>query len=289
MSGYKNFAVAGAGTIGLPIVEELLKAKAAGTVAKVVVLTRSATGKDALAEKGAEPIVVDYDSPTSLQSALKGIDIVISTLNVFGLDAQSQLADAAKAAGVKLFVPSEFGGDTVNFPEGFNAPKAAQRERLTAIGIPWALFPTGPFADWIWFVPYIGFDLVNGKFEVAGTGNSPVTFTSRKDIARYVVHVLTSLPPSKLENHVFKVEGQRISVKGVAEEYEKRTGKKIEITSVPLEVVKDQAAKNPGDFKSWFALYLELHGTVGKKEEVNVDWPELNPESVVDAILSYKS
>jgi hypothetical protein len=40
MSGYTNFAVAGAGTIGTFIVQQLLKDKAAGTVKEVVVLTR---------------------------------------------------------------------------------------------------------------------------------------------------------------------------------------------------------------------------------------------------------
>jgi hypothetical protein len=41
MSGYKNFAVAGAGVLGAIIVEELLKAKSEGKVDKIVVLTRS--------------------------------------------------------------------------------------------------------------------------------------------------------------------------------------------------------------------------------------------------------
>ena len=40
MSGYTNFAVAGAGAIGSFIVEQLLKDKAAGTVKEVIVLTR---------------------------------------------------------------------------------------------------------------------------------------------------------------------------------------------------------------------------------------------------------
>jgi saccharopine dehydrogenase-like NADP-dependent oxidoreductase len=40
MSGYKNFAVVGAGTIGKYIVQQLLKDKAAGIVNDVVVLTR---------------------------------------------------------------------------------------------------------------------------------------------------------------------------------------------------------------------------------------------------------
>lgn len=40
MSGYKIFAVVGAGNIGTPITEELLNAKSTGTVDKVVILSR---------------------------------------------------------------------------------------------------------------------------------------------------------------------------------------------------------------------------------------------------------
>jgi len=40
MSGYKNFVVAGAGTIGSYIVQQLLKDKAAGIINEVVVLSR---------------------------------------------------------------------------------------------------------------------------------------------------------------------------------------------------------------------------------------------------------
>ena len=40
MSGYKNFAIAGAGTTGNFIVRQFLKDKAAGVINQVIVLTR---------------------------------------------------------------------------------------------------------------------------------------------------------------------------------------------------------------------------------------------------------
>ena len=43
MSGYKNFAVIGAGAIGTFIIHQLLTDKAAGTIDVVVVLTRQAS------------------------------------------------------------------------------------------------------------------------------------------------------------------------------------------------------------------------------------------------------
>jgi saccharopine dehydrogenase-like NADP-dependent oxidoreductase len=40
MSGYTNFAIAGAGTIGSYIVQQLLKEKGAGIIKEVVILSR---------------------------------------------------------------------------------------------------------------------------------------------------------------------------------------------------------------------------------------------------------
>jgi hypothetical protein len=40
MSGYKNFAIAGTGEIGTPIIEQLLAHRSDETVSTVVVLTR---------------------------------------------------------------------------------------------------------------------------------------------------------------------------------------------------------------------------------------------------------
>ncbi|KZO93426.1 NAD-binding protein [Calocera viscosa TUFC12733] len=288
MSGYKNFAVAGAGTLGIYIIDELLKEKATGKVEKVVVLTRSAAGNDALTAKGAVPIVVDYDSPSSLQSALQGIDAVISTLGGAALAVQEPLGDAAKAAGVKLFVPSEYGGDTTGRTEGLFGIKNAQRLRLGQIGLPWAIFVTGPFADWIWYQSYFGYDLANGKIEVGGAGNGVTSWTSRTDIARYLVYALTSLSESTLHNHVFKIEGERTTVNAALKGYEARTGKKLDITYVPIEEVQERLRKDPTDFKSFLALVFETDGTNGPKEEMNVEWPEFNPQTVVEAMVTYK-
>ena len=43
MSGYKNFAVVGAGQLGNYLIRQLITDKAAGTVNDVVVLTRKAS------------------------------------------------------------------------------------------------------------------------------------------------------------------------------------------------------------------------------------------------------
>jgi uncharacterized protein YbjT (DUF2867 family) len=95
-------------------------------------------------------VTVDYSNKESIKKALTGVDVVISTLPGTALDVQPGIAEAAKEAGVKLFVPSEFGGPTEGATEGLFGSKANIQERLKAIGIPYALFYTGPFADFLW-------------------------------------------------------------------------------------------------------------------------------------------
>jgi saccharopine dehydrogenase-like NADP-dependent oxidoreductase len=164
MSGYKNFAVVGAGTIGSFIIRQLLTDKAAGTVNDVVVLTRQASfastsdaptdqqsqGSKTTVGSGAKLITVDYSNKESIKKALTGVDVVISTISGTALDLQPRIAEAAKEVGVKLFVPSEFGGTTEGATEGLFGAKANIQEQLKAIGIPYALFYTGPFADYLW-------------------------------------------------------------------------------------------------------------------------------------------
>lgn len=111
MSHYKSFAVIGAGGIGKPIVEALLAVDSS-----VVVLSRSSSTKELALSKTAKVVGVDYTKAEDVASILREnkVEILISTIGggVEALQVQKQVADAAKLAGIKLFVPSEFGVPT---------------------------------------------------------------------------------------------------------------------------------------------------------------------------------
>lgn len=59
-------------------------------------------------------------SPTTLIPLLTDIDIIISALNGPALASQPKIQDAAAAAGVKRFYPSEYGMHHIYQPEGDN-------------------------------------------------------------------------------------------------------------------------------------------------------------------------
>lgn len=93
---------------------------------------------------------MNYSDKESIKSALAGIDVVISTISSVALGVQIGIAEAAKEAGVKLFIPSEFGGPTEGATEGLFGAKARVQDQLKSAGIPYALFYTGPHADSLW-------------------------------------------------------------------------------------------------------------------------------------------
>jgi hypothetical protein len=74
-------------------------------------------------------------------SALAGVDVLISTTGFSGLQLQPQLLHAAHAAGVKLFVPAEWGDDSDHHKEhAIYASKAALRQEAAGLGVPTVAF-----------------------------------------------------------------------------------------------------------------------------------------------------
>lgn len=102
--------------------------------------------------------VVDYNSLDSLVAALKDQDALVNTLGLGTIprEIHLRLVDAAQSAGVKRYLPSEFGSDTTH-RETAQLPvfgdKVAVVEKLQEISktdsdFTWTAVITGPFFDW---------------------------------------------------------------------------------------------------------------------------------------------
>ncbi|KAI0259710.1 NAD-P-binding protein [Gloeopeniophorella convolvens] len=276
MSGHRSFAVAGAGTFGAYVVKELLKAQAEGTVNDVVVLTRAGSKTDL---EGARVIAVDYNDKESIKAALSGVDVVISAIRASIFNVQSNLAMAAKETGVKLFVPSEFGGDAESAKGGIYAARVDRRDSIRAIGPPLALFYTGVWSDYVWNRS-LQLDILSGKITVGGDGNYPISWTSRTDSARFIVHILTKLPRERLENSIFRCEADRKSYNEVVRLYEDKTGKKVEVEYIPVSVLTERVNENPKDVVSYIQLAVVNIGLGGNSD--NDLFPDWKPAPAVD-------
>jgi uncharacterized protein YbjT (DUF2867 family) len=112
--------------------------------------TRHGQGSKTTIEGDAKVVAVDYSNKDSIKSALTSVDVVVCTISRMALGLQAGIAAAAKEAGVKLFVPSEFGNVTDGETQGQFGEKARIQTQLKAVDIPCTIFYTGPFADFVW-------------------------------------------------------------------------------------------------------------------------------------------
>ncbi|KAJ7620748.1 hypothetical protein DFH06DRAFT_64257 [Mycena polygramma] len=208
-SAYKSFAVVGGGTVGIPIVAAL-----AAQNVSVVLLSRPGSAAKTV-PSGVPVVQVDFTHTEAVAAVFREhkVDVVLATMNGHVAAAQKAVVDAAKLSAVKLFVPSEYGMPTDGYTEGPHADKNKIAADLKSLGIPSTRIYTGIFTEIIpWLVGYPE----HGKIRIIGTGTVPVSFTALTDIAGFVAHILTTLPPSELEDRSFRLEGERASLNDLA-------------------------------------------------------------------------
>ncbi|KAF7298688.1 NmrA domain-containing protein [Mycena indigotica] len=193
------------GLIGAPIARALL-----ANGANVVVIVRPGF-RQRLALPPEIPLheleCSEYEALKQLLAANR-VQVVISTISAADVAAQHILATTAQEAGVQLFVPSEFGIVTDSVPDF-----AAVIEHLKSRNFPYTRFYVGFFIETI---PAMMGLTVNSKINVVGFGNMPCSFTSSEDVAGFVAHVLTTVPPESLANKTFRLEGDRSTLSDLA-------------------------------------------------------------------------
>lgn len=102
---------------------------------------------------GVEVAEVDFDDAASLTEACRGAACVVSALSGLEpviVDAQAKLLDAAVAAGVPRFIPSDFSVDYTSLPVGSNRNfdlRRRFRERVDAAPIRATSIFNGAFMD----------------------------------------------------------------------------------------------------------------------------------------------
>lgn len=184
-----RFAVIGAtGFIGSPISFAVLEADH-----ECVLVTRSRIGKnEALIAQyeqlGAEIQVASPDDVSVMRGVLAGTDVVVCAMGEPGIygRVEYEILAAAQAAGVKRFIPNEFGIDTLRLPYGSGAlfdEKKRFQEALISSGMAYTIIFNGGAFDY--FLPnlrvYDAITTYGDDFEV------PYYTHARADIAAITV------------------------------------------------------------------------------------------------------
>ncbi|KAF5345742.1 hypothetical protein D9758_011870 [Tetrapyrgos nigripes] len=219
-----SFAVLGSnGTISPFIIDAFAKNP---KVKKLIVVTRPSSKAPSSLPSNVESISVDYNNRSALVEVFKkhSTDVVVSTLSAEAiLDAQKKAAVAAKEAGVKLFVPSEYGIVTTGFAgkgtPGTGNPlvdKDVFAEFLKSIDLPYARV----FSSlWHQAIPFVVDYDTNQKVNIIGKGETPVSFTAQEDVGGFVSHVLTTVPLPQLSNAQLRLEGDCATLRQLADRF----------------------------------------------------------------------
>jgi len=143
-----------------------------------------------LREQGAAIVEVDFNDAASLTRACAGAACVVSALSGLRpviIDAQTHLLDAAVAAGVPRFIPSDFSIDFTKLPAGSNRNLDLRREfgrHLDQVPIQATSILNGMFMDLLTGqAPLVLFKLK--RILYWGSADQPLDFTTIANTAEY--------------------------------------------------------------------------------------------------------
>lgn len=245
---------------------------------------------DPLTDRGAELVEGDVTDRASLESATRGVDVVVSALQggrEVIVDGQVALARAAAANGVRRFLPSDYGLDLFESPPGEHAPFDQRREAdevIATLGMEHVHVLSGAFLDML-AMPgaIVDFDDDAGVATMWGSGDERFEATSVDDTARYAARV--ALDPS-VPSGKFAVAAQRLTLGDIVAVVERTTGREY----------TRRSRGTPQDLRAWIAgrrdagdemsaamgtyLLFMLTGAAALGDLQNDRYPDIRPSTL---------
>ncbi|KXS22540.1 NAD(P)-binding protein [Gonapodya prolifera JEL478] len=262
-------ALAGNGPFADIVAKALLETKSFD----VVVVGRKE--KDTVAGASTK-IVPAWDVP-GLTEAFAGVDYVISTLGMFSLaDPQFVVIHAAKAAGVKGIVLSEYGVPVTAYPKSMlGGLKVPARELVKQVGLDWIALINGFFLDY----PFSAFspDDATKKALVIGSPEAKVSLASREDVAAYLAQVVLRF--DEFKSGEVQVSAATVSVREVIAEIGKAKGITYEIVSEPVGEAVPKFLANTQDVFRLIGI-AAAQGFALNDNDVTAKFPSVHPKGL---------
>ncbi|KAI8716459.1 NmrA domain-containing protein [Fusarium sp. LHS14.1] len=260
MSCYQNIAIAGAsGNIGKVVVKELLASNF--NVTALQRPTSTATFPD-----GVQVRTVIHDSIDSWRAALEGQDALISFLVPPVTDFQNLAADAAVAAKVRCFIPSEWGMDTTILGDTvfgkLLSDKTSTRVHLDKLAkenefFSWTGISTGLWFDWGLEHLSLGFDKNAMTAEISDSGNERFQTTNLDFVAKVVAAILKN--PAQASNKYITIASFNISQREILALAGQISWRKWTVKSCKVDDVQRAAEKDLANGNFDAAFYPLLH------------------------------
>ncbi len=237
--------VGATGSLGRQVVKKLL---AKGETVRA--MTRDRSKADDLKARGAQVVLGDLRDPESLEFAVRGASAVVAAAHsllgrgptassIVDDEGHRALIDAAKEAKVGHFVYTSAMGAAANHPIDFWRTKAKIEKYLTESGLRYTIIRPSAFME-VHAWELIGKAVVTGKrVMLFGSGKNPRNFIAADDVANAVV--LTLRIP-ELRGRTIEVGGpENLTAREVVAVFEKVSGKRAKVSSIPLPVVRGMA------------------------------------------------
>ncbi|KAK3045251.1 hypothetical protein LTS18_014221, partial [Coniosporium uncinatum] len=251
------------GNLGPYVVSTLLKADTAFNIS--ILARQSSTSKF---PSGISVHRTDY-SKESLLAIFKGQDAVISTIATDSLAVQQTIIDAAAEAGVKRFIPSEYGIDTSNPTAPDYVPGTKLKQDVHArlrtkesMGMSWTAIIVGVWFDWGIGTGIMSWDIPNRKAVIYNTGDEHYCGANLERIAEGIVKTLQR--PEETKNQFVYVRSHRTTQNEVIALLEKFTGDKWKIEKARTEEAtakgKELLKEGDGLFGLMYTVLGALYG-----------------------------
>ncbi|KAM0324657.1 hypothetical protein ACHAQA_008048 [Verticillium albo-atrum] len=215
----------------------------------------------------------------SLKEALAGQDAVIAAFPLKDPEAHLRLVEAAAAAGVKLFIPADFGSiDADNTRARELVPlyrhKRAVRVRAQELteeypGFSWAGIVCGHFFEWGVKEGFFHTDLEKHTADIFDGGKHRASTTTLTRVGEAVVRILKLYPREEVRNRTLFIQSFCIDQNELVASLEKATGTKWAVNDLDSEAfIKEKKAKaDSGDLAAIEDLVFAI-GTL------DADWTE---------------
>jgi uncharacterized protein YbjT (DUF2867 family) len=265
--------VGATGLLGTRICERL---KAEGQPVRALVRRTSNPDKvNALRSFGCELATGDLKDPPQIQAACQGVSALISTASstlsrqpgdsIESVDLQGQLAlaSAAKRAGVRRFIYASFRDDpTVQYP----LTQAKRSVERAIADLDFTVIQASWFME-VWLSPELGFDYLQGKARIYGSGLKPISWVSYRDVAEFCIAPILR---SVADRSVLQVGGpEALNPLAVVRIFEEETGRRFAVETIPEPKLKERFdSANDSLEKSFTGLMLQYaHGdAIGMRE-----------------------
>ncbi len=216
------------GQLGRLVVDQLLAEMPAG---QVVATVRTREAAAALAARGIQARIADYDQPDSLNAALAGIGrvLLISSSDLGRRVAQHRnVIEAARRAGVRLLAyTSVLHADTS--PLGLAGEHRDTEALLRNSGVPFVLLRNGWYTEN--YTASLPAALAHHAF-IGSAGEGRVASAARTDYAAAAVAVLTTA--QDLGGRTLELAGdEAYSLPELAAEIARQSGRSVGYTNLP--------------------------------------------------------